>query len=138
VILTLVGGLTVGSLGVTVPDALAGGLDVLGSFALPVALLCVGASLQVDLPDVDAGASGSVVALKIACMPALAWLAFSLLRVDGATFTAAVVMFGTPTAVSTYVFANELGGDEEFASLNVFLTTLASVGTLFVLIRAVG
>ncbi|MFD1599984.1 AEC family transporter [Halobellus rarus] len=138
VLATLVAGLAVGSLGLSVPGPLTAGLDVLGALALPIALLCVGASLQIDLPNVDVGASGAVVATKIAIMPALAWAAFSVLSVDAATFTAAIVMLGTPTAVSTYVFANELGGDEEFASLNVFLTTLASVGTLFVLIRAVG
>jgi len=138
VLVTLVGGLTVGSLGLSVPGPVTAGLDVLGALALPIALLCVGASLQIDRPTVDIGASGAVVATKIAVMPVLAWAAFSLLGVDAATFTAAIVMLGTPTAVSTYVFANELGGDEEFASLNVFLTTLVSVGTLFVLIRAVG
>lgn len=138
VLATLVVGLAVGSLGLSVPGPLTAGLDVLGTLALPIALLCVGASLQVDLPNVDVGASGAVVATKIAVMPALAWAAFSLLGVDAATFTAAIVMLGTPTAVSTYVFATELGGDEEFASLNVFLTTLVSVGTLFVLLRAVG
>ncbi|MGQ4555405.1 AEC family transporter [Halobellus sp. GM3] len=138
VLLALVAGLTIGSLGLPVPDAAARGFEVLGAAALPIALLCVGASLQIDLPSVDIGASGSVVALKIVLMPALGWLTFSLLAVDAATFTAAIVMLGTPTAVSTYVFAHELGGDEEFASLNVFLTTLVSAGTLFVLIRAVG
>ncbi|MFD1687236.1 AEC family transporter [Halobellus litoreus] len=138
VLVILVVGLTVGSLGLSVPGPVTAGLDVLGALALPIALLCVGASLQIDRPNVDIGASGAVVATKIAVMPVLAWAAFSLLGVDAATFTAAIVMLGTPTAVSTYVFANELGGDEEFASLNVFLTTLVSVGTLFVLIRAVG
>lgn len=138
VLVTLLAGLTVGSLGLSLPAVVTGGLDVLGTLALPIALLCVGASLQLDRPDVDVGATGSVVALKIALMPALGWLVFSLLSVDAATFTATIVMLGTPTAVSTYVFANELGGDETFASLNVFLTTLASVASLFVLIRAVG
>ncbi len=60
------------------------------------------------------------------------------LAVDAATFTASIVMLGMPTAASTYVFATELGGDEEFASLNVFTTTVASIGTLFVLIVLVG
>ncbi|QCC49177.1 AEC family transporter [Halobellus limi] len=138
VLATLVLGLTVGSLGLSVPGPLTAGLDVLGALALPIALLCVGASLQIDLPNVDVGATGAVVATKIAVMPALAWATFSVLSVGAATFTAVIVMLGMPTAVSTYVFANELGGDEEFASLNVFLTTLASVGTLLVLIRAVG
>ena len=137
VLLALVAGLIVGSVGLTLPGPATTGLNWLGTLALPIALLCVGASLDVDLPNVDIGATGSVVALKIVLMPAIAWATFSLLAVDTTTFTAAVVMFGTPTAVSTYVFANELGGDEAFASLNVFLTTLVSVGTLFVLISAV-
>ncbi len=138
VLIALLAGLAIGSSSsVTVPALVAGGLDIVGAFALPLALLCVGASLQVDLPAVDFGASGSVIALKIICMPLLAWIVFSLLTVDDATFTASVVMLGTPTAVSTFVFANELGGDEEFASLNVFATTLVSIGTLFVLITLV-
>ncbi|MDJ1432963.1 AEC family transporter [Halostagnicola sp. A-GB9-2] len=137
VLLALITGLGVGSSSVTVPPLAVSGLDIVGAFALPLALLCVGASLQVDLPSVDFGASGSVVALKIVCMPLLAWIVFSLLTVDEATFTASVVMLGTPTAVSTFVFANELGGDEEFASLNVFATTLVSIATLFVLITLV-
>ena len=135
---TLIAGLAVGSMGLAIPSPVTTGLDAVGSLALPVALLCVGASLQVDLPSVDVGATAAIVALKICLMPALAWAVFSALAVDSATVTASVVMLGTPTAVSTFVFANELGGDREFASLNVFVTTLASVVTLFVLITLVG
>lgn len=138
VLLALVAGLVVGSVGLTVPGPATTGLDWLGTLALPIALLCVGASLDVDLPNVDVGATSAVVALKIGVMPAIAWATFSLLDVDTATFTAAVVMLGMPTAVSTYVFANELGGDDAFASLNVFLTTLVSIGSLFVLISVAG
>ena len=137
VLLALVAGLAVGAAGIGFPAPLVVGLDVLGALALPLALLCTGASLTVDLPSVDYGATGSVVALKILLMPALAWLVFSVLSVDAATFVAGVVMLGTPTAVSTYVFAAELDGDEEFASLNVFATTLVSIATLFVLITVV-
>lgn len=137
VLLSLVVGLAVGSSGFVVPGSVAFGLDVVGSLALPLALLCVGASLQADVPSIDFGAVGSVVALKIVCMPILAWGIFSALAVDAATFAAAVVMLGTPTAVSTYVFSAKLGGDKEFASLNVFATTLVSIATLFVLITLV-
>ncbi|AGB39437.1 AEC family transporter [Natronococcus occultus] len=137
VLVSLLAGLAVGSLGVAFPGPVVGGLDVLGSLALPLALLCVGASLEVDLPSVDYGATGSVVALKIVAMPVLAWAVFSALPVDTETFVAAVVMLGTPTAVSTYVFAAELEGDPEFASLNVFTTTLVSIATLFVLITLI-
>lgn len=138
VLVSLVAGLGVGSTGVAVPGILAGGLDLLGGFALPLALLCVGASLEFDVPTVDVGASAAVIALKIVVMPVIAWGVFWGLPVDATTFTAGVVMFATPTAVSTFVFAAELGGDEAFASLNVFLTTLLSMGTLFVLFTVLG
>jgi len=138
VLAALVAGLAIGSAGLPVPATIAAMLDGLGTLALPLALLCVGASLDLDLPSVDYGPTAAIVALKVGCMPLLAWLVFSLLAVGSATFTASVVMLGTPTAVSTYVFAHELGGDEEFASLNVFVTTVASVGTLFLLIELVG
>jgi malonate transporter and related proteins len=138
VLLALIAGLAIGEIGVVVPSIVATGLDALGGFALPLALLCVGASLQVDRSTLDIRATGSVVALKIGCMPLVAWLVFSALGVDGATFTAAVVMLAMPTAVSTFVYADELGGDGAFASVNVFVTTLLSVGSLFVLIRLIG
>ncbi len=45
-------------------------------------------------------------------------------------------MFAMPTAVSTHVFASELGGDRELASINIFTTTLVATGTLFGVVSA--
>jgi len=136
VLLALIGGIAVGSLGIGVAEPVVAVLDVLAALALPLALVCVGATLQVDA-TFDWRSTGSVIGLKLVVMPAVAWAAFSALGVGSATFTASIVMLGTPTAVSTYVFASELGGDSEFASVNVFATTVASLATLFVLIRLV-
>jgi hypothetical protein len=137
VLIALILGITIGSLGLPVAQPISVGLDALAALALPLALLCVGATLEIDGPELDLEATGMVVGLKLVVMPALAWLAFSALGVGASTFTAAIVMLGTPTAVSTYVFANELGGDSEFASLNVFATTVGSLASLFVLISLV-
>lgn len=138
VLLSLVAGVVVSVSSVGVPPGIAGGLDALGSLALPTALLCVGASLDVEVPSFDAWATGMVVVLKVVFMPALAWVVFRALAADAATVTASVVMLGTPTAVSTFVFAGELGGDTEFASLNVFASTVASIVTLFSLVALFG
>ncbi|EMA65591.1 AEC family transporter [Halorubrum kocurii] len=138
VLIALVAGMAIGWFELGVPTAAATALDWVGSLALPLALLCVGATLQVDPATIDRGATASVVGLKVACMPAIAWGALALLGVNAATLTAGVVMLGTPTAVSTYVFATELGGDATFASLNVFVTTVASVASLTLLIELVG
>lgn len=138
VLLALLAGITIGSFGVPVSGTIVVGLDALAALALPLALLCVGASLEFDLPAFDPVATGTVTAVKVAAMPAIAWIVFSALAVDGDTFTAAVVMLAMPTAVSTYVFSSELGGDEQFASLNVFVTTVVGVATLVVVVTILG
>jgi len=137
-LLALVVGLGFSAAGLGVPGALATGLGALSELALPIALLCVGASLQVVRADLDVGLTGSVVAMKIGLMPAVAWVVFTLLAVDPTAATAVVVMLGMPSAVSTYVYASELGGDSQLASLNVFATTLASVGTVAVILHVMG
>jgi hypothetical protein len=138
VLVSLAAGLACAALGVTVPDRLLGGLDALSGLALPAALLAVGASLSLDREAVDPSTVGSVLALKLLVMPAVALLTFTALAADPSTTRAGVVMLAMPTAVSTFVYATELGGDVDLASANVFLTTVASVGTVLLVVQFVG
>jgi len=154
VILSLAAGVTVSLISVSVPDvAVAGvsipdvaatvfgvattGLDVLSQLALPIAVICVGGALSLESADVDRSTVGSVVALKVFLMPAVALAAFSLLASSPSTVRAGVVMLAMPSAVSTYVYATEYGGDERLASVDVFATTIVSLVTIFVLLRFV-
>jgi hypothetical protein len=135
VLAALLAGVAVSTVGVPVPDPALATLDVLAELALPAALLCVGASLPLDARPTDLETTGAVVGLKLGLMPLLAWAAFSRLAVAPATLVAAVVMLAMPTAVSTFVYAGEFGGDDAFASTNVLATIVGSVGTLFVLLQ---
>lgn len=130
IILTLLVGLGVAAVGWVPPAPATTGLGFLGEAALPLALLCVGASLDADLSEMDWPLAGSVVGIKVLAMPAIAFLAFSALGAPPATVATGVVMFGAPTAVSTYIYAGELGGDTNLASANVLATTLVGVATL--------
>lgn len=114
------------------------GLGLLGELALPLALLGVGASLQLDAAALDPRGTGTVVALKVAVMPALAFGVFSVLAASQVAVATAVVMFGMPSAVSTYVYATELGGDARFASVSVFATTVASLLLVAVALQVAG
>ncbi|MFB6121335.1 MAG: AEC family transporter [Halobacteriaceae archaeon] len=138
VIWSLVVGLAVAAVAWRPPAAATRTLGAVSELALPLALLAVGASLDLTVPETRAVTTGAVVALKVVAMPLTALAVFSALSVAPVTRAAAVVMAGTPTAVSTYVYAAELGGDEGFASLNVFATTVVSVATLFGLLWLVG
>lgn len=135
VILSLLAGLAFAALELPVPTAATRGIDLLSELALPVALVCVGASLDVRRADPGIEGTPTVVALKLLVMPALAWLVFASLGADQSTLRAGVLMLGMPTAVSTFVYATELGGDDAVASRNVLATTVLSAASLFVLVR---
>ncbi|WP_256392204.1 AEC family transporter [Natronoarchaeum rubrum] len=152
VILSLAAGLAVAVTDVPVPDVTVAGTDVLSQFvlptalagldalsqlALPIAVICVGGALSLESADVELSTVGSVVALKVFLMPAVALAAFSLLASSPSTVRAGVVMLAMPSAVSTYVYATEYGGDERLASVDVFATTVVSLVTIFVLLRFV-
>ncbi len=137
VLVALASGLVVGAVGVAPPVPATTGLALASEGALPLALVLIGASLELALPTETLDTLGAVVGLKVVLMPALAWVAFTALSADPLTRNAGVIMFGAPTAVSTFVYANELGGDAEFASTTVFATTLISVATLGVVIGVV-
>lgn len=138
VLLGIVAGIGVSFLELSVPDPAAQVVSLLSSTALPVALLLVGASLSFDLPEGEFGTLGTVVSLKLLVMPAIAWAVFSSLGVSGSSLAAGVVMLGAPTAISTYIYAEELGGDARLASRTIFVTTLVWTVTVFALLEIVG
>lgn len=137
VFLALAVGLGFATVGQPISAGADTGLGWLSTLALPVALLAIGGSLRPTGNEIPLIRTGTVVGLKVLAMPLIAWLVFSTLGVDTLTRNVGVVMFGAPTAVSTYVYAAELGGDEAFASVNVFATTVASIVSLFVLLSLI-
>ncbi|MDS0259881.1 AEC family transporter [Haloarcula sp. S1CR25-12] len=138
VLVSLAAGIVASVGTVAVPGPVIGGLDAVSTLALPLALVCVGAKLDTELSLSALRPTTGVVLLKVVWMPLLAWAVFSALGLGATPLSAAVVMLGVPTAVSTYVYTSELGGDESFASMNVLVTTVASLGTLSVLVWLLG
>ncbi|MFC7203140.1 AEC family transporter [Haloferax namakaokahaiae] len=132
VIPALVTGLMFSGLGLGVPGVLESGLGLLSSLALPVALVSIGASLSAEIESFDIKTVSTVVASKVILMPLVAFAVFTTISSSWTTIQAGVTMLATPTAVSSFIYANELGGDPDLASLNVFATTAVSVATLFV------
>jgi len=138
VLVSLAAGIVASAGGIGVPAPVVTGLDGVSTLALPLALVCVGAKLDTELSPSTLRPTTGVVLLKIVWMPVLAWAVFSALGLGSTALSAAVIMLGVPTAVSTYVYTSELGGDAAFASMNVVVTTVASLGTLPVLVWLLG
>ena len=131
VLIALALGLMGAAIGVELPALVSTGLGAVGTLALPIALLAVGASLTADGGLVDPPTVGVVAAVKLLVMPLVAVGVFTVLAASPTTLRAGVLMLAMPTAVSTYIYASELGGDRDLASATVVATTVAAVATLF-------
>lgn len=127
VLAALVAGLAASQTSLTLPGAVDAGLGAVSTLALPIALLCVGASIRPANFEFDVELTGTVVAMKVGLMPVLAWGVFTLLGVGRTAALTVVIMLAMPSAVATYVYANELGGDAQLASVNVFASTVVSL-----------
>lgn len=134
ILIALFLGILTSALSLTPPDIPFHLLQWLGDLALPLALLCTGAALTVTADTFDPRLVSEVILVKIVFMPAFALLVFLGVGADLATVHAGVLMFAMPAAVSTYVFASELGGNREVASINVVATTVASTASLFLVV----
>lgn len=138
ILIALVVGLALATRDVAPPQPVVDGLGLVSATALPLALLGVGASLERTDGDAALDRVGGVLAIKLLAMPAIAFLALTALGADPIAIAAGTVMLGAPSAVSTYIYASELGGDSGLSSTNVFATTLAGLVTLSVLVVLLG
>lgn len=122
--------------GVGLPPVLDPLLEILGKAALPLALLAVGAGLDLRATRRDAGMVTLTSALKIVGLPALTFAACALFGVDGLARTVAVLYAALPGSGSAYVLARQMGGDAQLLAASITATTLAAVVTLPAIILA--
>jgi len=111
--------------------------EVLGDLAgltSPVSLLVLGASLKWQGVKENRKALTVVVLLKQLMIPFAMLGAAVLLGFRQAELGVFVILFGAPVAVSSYPMAQAMGGDSQLAASQLVLTTIFSMGTLFLLI----
>ena len=122
-------------------------IKYLSQLATPLALLVLGGQFRFD-------AMGSMkkeillgTLLRVIAAPALGvgmavlLAKLGVLTLASGDYAALVALFGSPVAVSSAIMASEMGGDEQLASQYVVWTSLASMGTIFMmvaLLRGVG
>jgi len=105
-------------------------LKDLSAPTLPLALLAVGASLEPSPARRQIGLVLLASFLKLVLLPALIWFFLVRAGVPASSMAMAVILLGSPTAVTSFVMARELEGDEKLASAIVVTTTALSPLTL--------
>lgn len=123
-IVSILLGLLLAAFEVPVPDLLLTSAAYFGQMTLPLALLCVGATLSFNA--LRLGSAPAIVAtiIKLALLPLVFTLAAIPLGFDALQLGTLFAMFASPTATVSYIMARSMGGNHQLAANIIALTTL--------------
>lgn len=111
-------------------------LRTLSKVATPLALFLLGASLDFEKVRANMRLLTLAVVSRLILIP-LIFLGLAIaIGIRDMSLAVLIAVFASPTAVSSYPMAQELGGDADFAAAQVVLTTTFSSLTVFLWIFA--
>ena len=124
----ILGGI-VNFLSIPVPDFITGAANILGNAALPMLLLCVGASIRISALRAHSAALVLAVLAKLLVLPVVMMVVGITLGLDKDVLLVLVVLAAVPTATSSFTLAQELGGDAPLmAEIITVQTLVAAIG----------
>lgn len=129
-ILACVGGFALNAMGLGLPELASAMLEILGRAALTLALLCVGAGLDLGRIGRNPPAVAAASALKLVVMPVATWGFCRLLGVEGVSAATALLFTAAPISASSYVLARQLGGDAPLMAGLITLSTILAALTM--------
>lgn len=108
--------------------------EIVGASSFAIALIGIGSQL-VSIPASRAWL-GAILPTTIKCLisPAICWTVGTALGLTGVEFRAVVILSATPTAVSSFVLADQMNGDADLAAATVVLCTAFSLVTLSIVL----
>ncbi len=117
--------------GLKIPTVLDDVLTDIGSVATPLGLMILGASFAFSavrdrLREIIIGVAGKLVIVPAIFLPIAIAMGFR-----DTELVALLALFGSPTAVSSFTMAQQMGGDSELAGHLVVLGSLFSIITMF-------
>ncbi len=126
-VLGCAGGLFLSVSGLALPPTVDRFLEMVGRIALPLALISVGVGLDFGQLRAELAVTSAVGVLKLIVYPAAVWLGLRAVGLQGLAVDVPVLLMAAPTAVTSYIMAREMNGDEHLAGAIVIGTTVASL-----------
>lgn len=117
--------------GITIPTAVMKTITEMGSAANTIGLIVLGAVFELPAISQNLKKLSIITAMRLVVWPALMMAIASMLGYRGIPLATVMVLFGAPTAVSSFATAVQMKGDGELASQAVMMTTAVSVVTIF-------
>lgn len=114
-----------------IPVVINKSLNYLSGLTTPLALISLGANFR---PESLHGRVGYAVVSalgKTVVLPTIMVTIAALLGLRGASLGVILILFGAPTAVSSYIMAKKMGNDGELAAQILLLTTFLCILTIF-------
>ncbi len=98
-------------------------LAISTDMTLPLALLSIGGSFSLTKLKGDIWITATAAAMKLILLPLLTAALMVLFSVSGLDFGVGLLMAGAPTAIATYIMAEQMGADGELAGAIVVMAT---------------
>ena len=137
-IIAVVAGAVVAFLDVELPRPVAGFLALLGPAAAPGALFALGATLRARTLTADVGLIGGITVAKLVVLPLIALGALAVIPVPEDLVVPTILTAALPTAASVFVVAQRYGVLEGAVAGVVFVSHLAGILSLTVLLVLLG
>ncbi len=113
------------------PLSISKSVAYISNMATPLALLSLGASFSLSSLRCNLRLALTAALTKTLMLPAVMCTIAALLGVRGIPLGITLVLFGSPTAVSSYIMAKNMGSDHDLAGQILLFTTSICVFTIF-------
>ena len=125
-------GLAVNFSGITIPALFLGVVKDLAGLTTPLSFLSIGVSLGASGALIKKFYLASGIVLRLVLIPLVFVIGGIICGFRGQELCALMILFASPTAVSSYPMAVAMGADGDFAGQMVAFTTILCLPTIFV------
>ena len=130
-IIAVATGIVISYLQLQLPVFIESTLSSVSGMAMPVALVAMGASLNLEKTFQDHKNLSIAVIGKLVVVPLIFVPITVLFGFRGIELASLMAIFASPTAVVSYVMADQMNSDAELASAAIILSTVISCFTMF-------
>ena len=119
---------------IRLPSFIATPVSSLAGAATTIALVVLGANLKFDELKKNSRTISVVLVIRLILLPVVMMTFAYFIGLRGVELFLILMIFGTPVATSSYPMAQNMGGDGQLAGQLVFVSTVASLATIFAFI----
>lgn len=121
---------------IRLPSFIASPVSSLAGLATTLALVVLGANLRFEELKKNRWTVSAVLLIRLVLLPLIMVSFAYAIGLRGVELFLILMIFGTPVATSSYPMAQNMGGDGQLAGQLVFVSTVASLATIFAFIFA--